>query len=200
MKPVYVYFSFRHNKKEDRMFVATAMYADPDGKVIVGLKIDEAIPWEDSNYVKSLQAYANALNYIYSMQDKLMAKGVTTVVLMTDNKVLYNWIETGKCHGFSEWFKMIHKPFRVGASKEIVLQVSLGEIANSDLAYKYCKADYIGKKLEVTYRGVSIVDDEEQQGVAKKAAVEEEVKLLSIEEILKRDGIASNVEIDGFVD
>jgi hypothetical protein len=147
-----------------------------------------------------IQSYANALNYIYSKQTELDKYKIDTVVLMTSNKILHGWIEKGESHGFKEWFKMIHRPFRTGASKEIMLRVSLGELAASDLAYKYCKPELLENKLELTYRGVRIVPKEEveQQRVVEETSAEP-IRLLSIEEILKRDGIANSVDVDGFV-
>ncbi len=199
MKPIYVFFGFRHNKKDNRMIVAVAMYNSPDADItnLGCLKVSELNPWDSSDYVKIIQSYANALNYIYSMQAQLDKYGYDTVVLMTPNKILHGWLAKGESHGFKEWFAGVHRPFRTGSNKEITLRVSLGELATCDPVYKYCNPELVGKRLRITYRGVQAIPEHEVKEAEAKADAENQPRMLSIAEILRRDELVGDVSVDG---
>ena len=199
MKPIYVYFAFRHNKKENRMIAAVGLFGDPEGTKLGALRISELTPWDSNDYIKIIQSYANALNYIYNMQSELDKYGYDTAVLMTNNKILHGWITKGESHGFKEWFAGVHRPFRTGSNKEIKIRVALGELAASNPVYQHCRPDKCGQQLEQTYRGVRVVPAEE---VRARKEMEEQLndkpkRMLSIREILERDELVGKVTIDG---
>ena len=192
MKPIYVYFSFRHIKKVDRMIASVAMYLDPEGTKLLNVRVTELNPWDNNNYVKTIQSYANVLNVLYEKQAMLDAYGFDQVVLMTDNKVLHGWIANGSSHGHAEWFKRANRPFRVGGEKEITVTVGLGMLASGNPAYKFCKPEYVDHSVVITKRGVHIISEEEEKAEAK----EDEPELFSVQDILVGDATPS-VAIEG---
>ena len=181
------------------MIAACASYSDFAGKNMLTLKITELKPWDDNNYVKMIQSYANALNYIYENQERFNKAGFTHIVLVTDNKILHNWIANGESHGHSKWFKAANKPFRAGAEKQIRIDVGLGELAAGDLAYKYCKPEYVNATLEKTYKGIRIVPNEEVKKAEEVKNDAEEIEMFSIEQLLGANKDAADVKFEGFV-
>lgn len=202
MKPVYIYFSFRHFQEEDKMVVATSAYADPDGKKQLGMRVVEVKAWDSNNYVKILQSYANALNYIYDKQETLKKNGFDQVILMTSNKILHGWLVNNECNNHRKWFKIANKSFRSGAKKEIEIAVGLGLLAKSDLAYKYCKLELVDANLKMTYRGVSIATDEEvkqQRQEVESMERQAEPETVSIDKLLAMDDMAADISFSGFI-
>ena len=201
MKPVYIYFSFRHFQKSgDRMVVATAAYAEPEGKTLLGMKVVEVTPWSENNYVKVLQSYANALNYIYEKQETLKKNGYDQVVLMTSNKILYGWLINNECNSHHKWFKLANRPFRTGAKKELTISTGLGVLTDKDLAYKYCKLEMVNASLKQTYRGVTTVAPEDAEQIKKDKEKEEDgIKMVSIDALLAMDDMAADISFDGFI-
>lgn len=200
MKPIYIYFSFRHFKKDNKMIVATVAYTDYEGKNLACERTDEVVPWGDSNYIKMIQSYGNALEFIYEKQEKFKSYGFDKVVIVTDNKILYNWILNNECKSFNVWFKAAAKPFRAGGEREITIDVGLGVLAPRDLAYKYCKLEMLDASLKMTSKGIKVLNKEET--VEDTRLKEEEdynnYAMISITDMLK-DEVEDKVQAEGFM-
>lgn len=205
MKTCYAYFAARHNKDDDRLIVSTAVYTEYNGNRPFAVAVDEVVSWSDSTYVRTIQAFASTLNYIYSWQDRLIAAGFECVALVTNNRSIFKAIAYDDCR-YDAAYGSACEPFRSGGSKELKIQVALANLCEYNLAYKYCDKAYAENGIKFTNRGVTVMTKEENEQIkadAKETAVkaaEAEENTLSVADLLARDEALSNVKVSGFVE
>ena len=143
-KIIYCHFSFKRPKDKDYGLFAVALYADFEGKKLIGHITKRKPLWEDHQFVTAIQAYSIALDAIFRCQGKLIDLGVSQVMLVTDNSTLEGWIVNPKKNkNYTAYMDRAVEPYRLGAPKEIVLGIGLCEARKSEKSYKYCKEELV---------------------------------------------------------
>lgn len=186
-KKVYCHFSFRRPKGKPFGIFAAALFADPEGKVLIAAKTRAYLLWYNQQYVTAIQAYEHALYCIWEWQHKLKQHGVTDVLLVTDNSALAGWIANpNKNKKYAGWMHKANSQYKVGGPKEIILNVGLCEPRVYEKSYKYCTLDKVcnkipegksgvkGYKLDVReYKSVlDIINEDKPEGVDRLKEVE----------------------------
>lgn len=143
-KTVYCHFSFKRPKGKDYGLFAVAFYLDEEGKVLTAQATRKFPLWKNHQFITAIQAYEHALYSIYKWQGIMRSKGISTVMLVTDNSTLAGWIENPKKNkAYTEYMNKAVEPYRAGAPKEINLSVGLCEVREYEKSYKYCKEDKV---------------------------------------------------------
>ena len=74
----------------------------------------------------------------------MRSKGITNVMLVTDNSTLASWIEDhNKNKFYKSYMDRAVEPYRSGAAKEITLGIGLCEARKYEKSYKYCREDKV---------------------------------------------------------
>ena len=194
MKLAFVHFSYRHVKKDNKILMAVVVYCsvEPKSSNIVGLSVSSDELWDGhSNIVKAMQAYENALSYIYSKQESMREAGFTNAVLVTSNRILHKSIKDGKNRYYNDWLDRANAPYRAGGMKEITIPVGLCAVAESDMAYKYCSTNMLNCKISKTNRGIHT----DKKGDDDTDAV----RTMTVDEYLERYNYPINIEYGGMV-
>ena len=141
---VYLHFSFRKPKDAKYAVFAVACFLDPEFKKLITRYVTSDILWNpDSQHINSIQSYYKALEYIYNNQGDMLRNGISTVILVSGNSSLVNWIlGRGRNTYYNSYVESISEPFRFGAPKEIVVGVGLLEAIDTEKSKKYCKPEY----------------------------------------------------------
>lgn len=143
-KLCYCHFSFRRPRGKPYGIFAAAIYTDFEGKNLVAEKTKALELWENQQNVTAIQAYSNALETIWEWQPELLKHGVTNILLVTDNSILAGWIvDPYKNRGYTDDMMRAVEPYKVGAPKEIVIQLGLCEPRKSEKSHKYCREELI---------------------------------------------------------
>jgi len=144
MRTVYCHFSFKRPKGKDYGLFAVAFYDDKEGKKLTAQATRKFKLWEDQQFVTAIQAYEHALYSIYTWQGIMRKKGITNVLLVTDNSTLAGWIENPKKNKkYTAWMNKAVEQYRSGAPKEITLGIGLCDVRDYEKSYKYCKEDKV---------------------------------------------------------
>lgn len=143
-KTVYCHFSFKRPKGKDYGLFAVAFYLDEEGKVITAQATRRLPLWKDHQFVTAIQAYEHALYSIYTWQGIMKSKGITNVMLVTDNSTLAGWIENPKKNkNYSDYMNRAVEQYRAGSPKEITLSIGLCAVRDYEKSYKFCKEDKV---------------------------------------------------------
>lgn len=151
---VYCHFSFRRPRGKKYGLFAVAIYWDKRGKKLAAQATRRYELWEDQQFITAIQSYEHALYSIYTWQGIMHSKGISNVMLVTDNSTLAGWIEDPKKNKhYSDYMERAVKEYRVGAPKEITLSIGLCDVLDYEKSYKYCKEDkvinqVIGSKVD----------------------------------------------------
>ena len=143
-RTVYCNFSFRRPKGKDYGLFAVAFYnkqsdRKPTAKITKRIKL-----WQGSQYLTAVQSYGFALEMIYEWQGIMKSKGISNVVLVTDNSVIAGWIENhNKNKNYTKYMDSVVSDYRVGGSKEIILNVGIADVCKYEKSYKYCKEEFV---------------------------------------------------------
>lgn len=143
-KTVYCHFSFRRPKGKDYGLFAVAFYLDKEGKRLTAQATRRFPLWENQQFVTAIQSYEHALYCIYMWQGIMKSKGITSVMLVTDNSTLAGWIENPKKNKYYKGYmdRAVEK-YRVGGQREIVLGIGLCDVLPYEKSYKFCKEDKV---------------------------------------------------------
>lgn len=140
----YCHFSFRRPRGKPYGIFAAAIYTDFEGKNLVAEKTRALELWENQQNVTAIQSYANALETIWEWQPELLKHGVTNIFLVTDNSTLAGWIvNPRKNRGYTDDMMRATELYKVGAPKEIIIQLGLCEPRKSEKSHKYCREELI---------------------------------------------------------
>ena len=143
-KTVYCHFSFKRPKGKDYGLFAVAFYWDFDGKKLAAQATRKYPLWKDHQFVTAIQAYEHALYSIYTWQGVMRSKGITNVMLVTDNSTLAGWIENPKKNkAYTNYMNKAVEKYRAGAPKEILISIGLCEVRDYEKSYKFCKEDKV---------------------------------------------------------
>lgn len=143
-KTVYCHFSFRRPKGKNYGLFAVAFYLDKEGKQLTAQATRKFDLWENQQFVTAIQSYEHALYCIHMWQGIMKSKGITTVMLVTDNSTLAGWIENPKKNKYyREYMDRAVAQYRAGGPKEIVLGVGLCDVLNYEKSYKFCKEEKV---------------------------------------------------------
>lgn len=141
---VYCHFSFKRPTGKKYGLFAVAFYLDYEGKKLTAQATRRFNLWEDHQFITAIQAYEHALYSIYTWQGVMKAKGITTVMLVTDNSTLAGWIENPKKNKkYTEYMNRAVEQYRAGAPREITLNIGLCKVRDYEKSYKYCKEDKV---------------------------------------------------------
>lgn len=143
-KVVYCHFSFRRPKGKDYGLFAVAFYWDEEGKQLAAQATRRLKLWENQQFVTAIQAYEHALYCIYTWQGIMKSRGITNVMLVTDNSSLAGWIEEPtKNKRYTKYMAKAVEQYCAGASKEITLGIGLCDVRQYEKSYKYCTEDKV---------------------------------------------------------
>lgn len=143
-KVVYCHFSFKRPKGKNYGLFAVAFYLDFEGKVLTAQATRKYELWENHQFVTAIQAYEHALYSIYTWQGIMRSKGITRVLLVTDNSTLAGWIENPKKNkAYTEYMNRAVEQYRAGAPKEITLTIGLCKVRDYEKSYKFCREDKV---------------------------------------------------------
>lgn len=139
--------------------------------------------WEDQQHVTAIQSYRQALECLYEWQGALRKNGLTRVLFVTNNSTLAKWIvEPKKRREYADYMEMAVAPFRLGAKKELVLDMGLCEPVDNEKSHKFCREELIKNTIPSEFQA-----REDRKEVAKNLLDIKNVRLLSIEEIMDMD-------------
>lgn len=184
---VYCHFSFKRPKGQSEYgYFAVAFYNDFEGKDLCAQATRQLRLWEDQQFVTAIQAYEHALYSIYEWQGLMKSKGISQVMLVTDNTTLANWIENpNKNKKYTKYMNRAIEKYRSGGSKEIILGIGLCEPWDYERSYKFCKAD----KVINTYKPKK----KESADVKKKLGIDREYMKTALD-IIKDDTAIPEIE------
>lgn len=161
-KTVYCHFSFRRPRGKKYGLFAVAFYWDYEGKVLTAQATRRLPLWEDQQFVTAIQSYEHALYSIYTWQGLMKSKGITNVMLVTDNSTLAGWIENPKKNKwYTEYMNKAVSQYKAGAAKEIELSIGLCEVRNYEKSYKFCKEDKVindAQMIKTENSGKKVID------------------------------------------
>lgn len=142
---LYCHFSFRRRNNNAYGLFACAFYTDYNGRKCVGHLTRKYDLWEpEDGYVTAIQGYEHALRTISEAQVLFKKRGVTEVMLVTDNSALAGWIvEPNKKKKFAPYMERAVEKYRVGGKQAITLKVGLCEVWDVEKSYKYCNERFI---------------------------------------------------------
>jgi len=160
---VYCHFSFKRPKGKDYGLFAVAFYWDFEGKKLAAQATRKFPLWKNHQFVTAIQAYEHALSSIYQWQGIMRSKGISTVMLVTDNSTLAGWIENPKKNkAYTGYMNKAVEMYRAGAPKEITLNIGLCEVRDYEKSYKYCKEEKVindnPPAVDKTEEGVHVID------------------------------------------
>lgn len=148
-KTVYCHFSFRRPKGKDYGLFAVAFYWDEEGKQLAAQATRRLKLWKNHQFVTAIQAYEHALYSIYHWQGIMKDRGITNVLLVTDNSTLAGWIEEPtKNKQYTGYMNKAVEQYCAGATKEITLGIGLCEVRDYEKSYKFCTEDKVINKKE----------------------------------------------------
>lgn len=143
-KTVYCHFSFKRPKGKNYGLFAVAFYLDAEGKILTAQATRRFPLWKNHQFVTAIQSYEHALYSIYIWQGIMRSKGITNVMLVTDNSILAGWIENPKKNkAYTAYMNRAVEQYRAGAPKEIMLSIGLCEVRKYEKSYKYCKEEKV---------------------------------------------------------
>lgn len=147
MKIVYCHLSFRRPKNTGYGLFAVALYKDEEGKQLVAAKTRAYELWKDHQHITAVQAYEHALYCIWEWQSILKEKGVTNILLVTDNSTLAGWINNpNKNKDYTNYMNKANTAYKVGGKKELYLTIGLCEPRDYEKSKKFCKEEYVVNK------------------------------------------------------
>lgn len=160
---VYCHFSFKRPKGENYGLFAVAFYYDYEGKRLAAQATRKLPLWKDHQFVTAIQSYEHALYSIYTWQGIMKQRGITNVMLVTDNSTLAGWIENSKKNkAYTEYMNKAVEKYRAGAPKEIQLSIGLCEVREYEKSYKFCREDKVIQDstpvVEKTPTGKRVID------------------------------------------
>ena len=159
---VYCHFSFRRPKGKNYGLFAVAFYWDYEGKKLTAQATRRLPLWEDHQFITAVQSYEHALYSIYTWQGVMKSKGISNVMLVTDNSTLAGWIENPKKNKrYTDYMNKAVAQYKAGASKEIELSIGLCEVRNYEKSYKFCKEDKVindAQTIKKVDNGKKVID------------------------------------------
>lgn len=160
---VYCHFSFKRPKGKDYGLFAVAFYMDFEGKNLTAQATRQLPLWEDHQFVTAIQAYEHALYSIYMWQGVMRQRGITNVMLVTDNSTIAGWIQNPKKNKkYTSYMNRAVEKYRAGAPKEITMSIGLCEVREYEKSYKFCREDkVINNNTDIvrkTESGVKVID------------------------------------------
>lgn len=199
MKKVYCHFSFRRPRDKDYGLFAAALYADKQGKKLVAHKTRAFKLWVDHQYITAAQAYEHALRCVWEWQGKLKEKGVTNVLLVTDNSILAGWVTRPRGNrNFGEWVEKAQMPYTVGGPRELALPIGLCEPRKYEKSHKYCRHELVVNDIPGTV-GESGDSEGAGKGEGRKEVyqidIDKHTNILDINEEDMPEGMGDVVEI-----
>ena len=148
-KTVYCHFSFRRPRGKDYGLFAVAFYLDKEGKRLTAQATRKFPLWEDQQFITAIQSYEHALYSIFTWQGIMKSKGITTVMLVTDNSTLAGWIENPKKNKYyTAYMNRAVEQYKAGGPREILLSVGLCSVLEYEKSYKFCKEDKVINEAE----------------------------------------------------
>ncbi|MBO5389805.1 MAG: hypothetical protein J6A59_17055 [Lachnospiraceae bacterium] len=143
-KTVYCHFSFKRPKDKDYGLFAVAFYLDFEGKILTAQATRRLKLWENHQFITAIQAYEHALYSIHQWQGIMRSKGITNVMLVTDNSTLAGWIENPKKNkAYTSYMNKAVEPYRAGSAKEITLSIGLCDVRDYEKSYIFCREDKV---------------------------------------------------------
>jgi len=159
---VYCHFSFRRPRNVDYGIFAVAFYLDFEGKKLTAQATKKFPLWKDHQFITAIQSYEYALSCIYEWQGIMRSKGITNVMLVTDNSTLAGWIENPKKNKkYTEYMNRAVVNYKAGAPKEIILSIGLCDVRDYEKSYKFCKEEYIKNNVKPVVKntvGIHVID------------------------------------------
>lgn len=144
MRQVFCHFAFRRPKGKDYGLFAVVYFWDFKGTKEIGHFTVKQKLWENQQFVTAIQSYNFALTTISKLQSYMRDSKINQVMLITDNSILADWIETpNKNKYYTEYMEKAVKDYRIGANREITVGVGLCDPFEKEKAYKYCSEEYI---------------------------------------------------------
>lgn len=162
---IYCHFNFKRPKGEEFGYFAVAFYTDFEGKKLVYHVTRQFPLWENQQFISAIQAYEHALGTIYDMQGVLKKRGVSKVMLVTDNSTLAGWIQNHKKNkNYTEYMNRAVEKYKIGGIKELAIGIGLCEVRDYEKSYKYCKKELVvNTNTEVVKKvdtGANVIDIE----------------------------------------
>lgn len=193
-RTVYEHFSFRRPRGEEYGYFAVAFFLDYDGspKKLTAQMTRKIKLWnKDSQFITACQSYENALYMIHKWQGIMASKGITNVILVTDDSALANWIENpNKNKTYAPWMRKACEKYRAGQEKEILIDVGLGVVREYEKSHKFCKEEYVVEEQ------VEVIEDV-KSGVNKLSLGDIGTGYKTITQIEAENKKAITPEIDG---
>lgn len=160
---VYCHFSFKRPKGKDYGLFAVAFYTDFEGKSLTAQATRKFKLWQDHQFITAIQAYEHALYSIYTWQGLMKSKGITNVMIVTDNSTLAGWIENPrKNKAYTGFMNRAVEQYRAGAPKEITISIGLCEVRDYEKSYKFCKEEKVINNVEPVIKsadnGTHVID------------------------------------------
>lgn len=153
---VYCHFSFKRPKGQSYGLFSVAFYLDFEGKQLTAQATRKFPLWQNHQFVTAIQAYEHALYSIYVWQGIMKSKGITNVLLVTDNSTLAGWIENPKKNKqYTEYMNRAVEQYRAGAPKEITLSIGLCEVRDYEKSYKFCREDKVINNVQPVKKSAS---------------------------------------------
>ena len=162
-RTVYCHFSFKRPKGKDYGLFAVAFYWDFEGKKLAAQATRRFPLWQNHQFITAIQAYEHALSCIYQWQGIMKQRGISNIMLVTDNSTLAGWIENpSKNKAYTAYMNKAVEKYRAGAPKEITLNVGLCDVRDYEKSYKYCKEELVVNDnppaVEKDESGVHVID------------------------------------------
>lgn len=141
---VYCHFSFKRPKGQNYGLFAVAFYYDFEGKRLAAQATRKFPLWKNHQFVTAIQSYEHALYSIYTWQGIMKSRGITDVMLVTDNSTLAGWIENPrKNKAYTDYMNKAVEKYRAGAPCEITLGIGLCDVRDYEKSYKFCKEEKV---------------------------------------------------------
>ena len=148
-KIAYCHFGSRRPKGEKFGIFSCCIYSDKYGLNMASQEVRAERLWDTSQYITYCQSYWFALRCIQLWQGQLLNVGVTSVMLVTANRVLNNWINNPKSSNkYYKWMNKANQEFISGGRNEIYLTIGLMKPMPEN-ATKYCQEDLVSNKYDL---------------------------------------------------
>ena len=119
-------------------------YYDFEGKRLAAQATRKFPLWKNHQFVTAIQSYEHALYSIYTWQGIMKSRGITDVMLVTDNSTLAGWIENPrKNKAYTDYMNKAVEKYRAGAPCEITLGIGLCDVRDYEKSYKFCKEEKV---------------------------------------------------------
>lgn len=145
---IYCHFTHKVAPNDTQGIFSTALYVNHDtGKqnVLGYTTARKSLQGTDSKSIV-LQSYGYALHSIYQWQQQLLARGITNVILVTDNPTLHKWLSNlDKCKHKDLVYKA-RKDYDLGGIFSLYVDVTLGDIIKKSGAKRYCRKEFVSSK------------------------------------------------------